>query len=253
MVPRMPNSRAVHLLTLAVVLASLTGCSSGPKPEHAPTNTTVPPVAVEPPPPPEPASALGTASGTLRMVDFAQQDDFWAYDKDPSDANRAKAQGQVDDEFHSAMAVWKPRSQSVVIFLFTDNLSVDEAAQLKESIATNSDVMTNGEAIHKRNLTPGKVAFITVTFGSRPPTTGAQTAHITVEGRGSSGRSYSATGPAEVQVTSLPVNATWAKPGRLLPEIILRTKGKTHYGGSTFGGAEWQIETRVPMIITSGF
>jgi hypothetical protein len=253
MVHRMPNSRAIHLLALAVGFASLTGCSSGPNPEHAPTNTTAATPPVEPPPPPEPASALGTASGTLRMVDFAKDTDFWAYDKDSSDANRAKAQGQVDNEFHSAMAVWKPRSQSVVIFLFTDSLSVDETTQLKESIASNSDVMTNGEAIHKRNLTPGKVAFITVSFNARPPATGAQTASVTVESRGSSGRSYTATGPAEVQVTSLPVNATWAKPGRLLPEIILRTKGKTHYGGSTFGGAEWQIETRVPMIITSGF
>jgi hypothetical protein len=137
-------------------------------------------------------------------------------------------------------------------FLFTDSLSVDETAQLKESIATNSDAMTNGEAIHKRNLTPGKVTFITVMFDSRPPATGAQPAHVTIDSKLSNGKSNSATGPAEVETTSLPVKATWAKPGRLLPEIILRTKGKTHYGGSTFGGAEWQIETRVPMIITSG-
>ena len=249
----MPDSPAVRLLAVVVVFASLTGCNSGPKSEHAPTNTTVAPAVVEPPPPPEPASALGTASGTLRMVNFAQDTDFWAYDKDPSEANLAKAQGQVSDEFHSAMAVWKPRSQSVVIFLFTDSMSADEAAQLKESIATNRDAMTNGEAIHKRSSIPRKVAFITVTFDSRPPATGAQTAHITIEGNLSNGKPNSATGSAEVQVTSLPVTASWAKPGRLLPEIILRTKGKTHYGGSTFGGAEWLTETRVPMIITSGY
>jgi len=154
------------------------------------------------PPPPEPASALGTASGTLRMVDFAQEVDFWAYDKEPSDANRAKAQGQVAEEFRSAMAVWKPRSQSVVIFLFTDTLTVAEVAQLKESITTNTDVMTNGDAIHKRALAPGKVAFITVSFASRPPATGAQTASAIIESRGNSGRSYSATGRAEVQVSS---------------------------------------------------
>jgi hypothetical protein len=187
------------------------------------------------------------------MVDFAQEVDFWAYDKEPSDANRAKAQGQVAEEFRSAMAVWKPRSQSVVIFLFTDTLTVAEVAQLKESITTNTDVMTNGDAIHKRALAPGKVALITVSFASRPPATGAQTASAIIESRGSSGRSYSATGRAEVQVSSLPVTAAWAKPGRLLPEITLRATGKTHYGGSTFGGSEWQLETRVPMIITSGF
>ncbi len=238
----LPDSPAVRLLAVVVVFASLTGCNSGPKSEHAPTNATVAPAVVEPPPPPEPASALGTASGTLRMVNFAQDTDFWAYDKDPSEANLAKAQGQVSDEFHSAMAVWKPRSQSVVIFLFTDSMSADEAAQLKESIATNRDAMTNGEAIHKRSSIP-----------SRPPATGAQTAHITIEGNLSNGKPNSATGSAEVQVTSLPVTASWAKPGRLLPEIILRTKGKTHYGGSTFGGAEWLTETRVPMIITSGY
>ena len=253
MVVRMPDSRTVHLLAVTLVFASLTGCNTAPKSENASTATAQPTAPVEPPPPPEPASALGTASGTLRMVNFTEQMDFWAYDKDPSDSNRAKAQGQVYDEFHSAMAVWKPRGQSVVIFLFTDSLSADEAAQLKESIATNSDVMTNGEAIHKRNLIPGRVAFITARFDSNPPATGAQTAHITIDGTLSNGRPNSATGPAEVQVTSLPVKATWAKPGRILPEIILRTNGKTHYGGSTFGGAEWQIETRVPMIITSGY
>jgi len=250
---RMPNSCAVHLLAVAVVLSSFAGCNSAPKSENAATNTTVPAPPVEPPPPPEPVSALGTASGSLRMVDFVKDTDFWAYDKDPSDANRAKAQGQVYHEFHSAMAVWKPRSQRVTIFLFTDHLSADEAAQIKESIVSNRDQMTNGEAIHQRNATVGKVAFITVTFDSRPPATGAQTGHLIIESRESNGRSHTATCSAEIQVTSLPVKASWAVTGRILPEITLRTKGKEHYLGSLTGGIEWQIETSVPMIISSGF
>jgi hypothetical protein len=90
------------------------------------------------------------ASGTLRMVDFAKDADFWANDKDASDANRAKAQGLFAAEFHSALAQWKPRSQTLVIFLFADNLSEGEASELRTSIANN------GDAVHKRTLTPGK-------------------------------------------------------------------------------------------------
>jgi hypothetical protein len=249
----MPNSCAVRFLVVALVLASLAGCNSAPRPGNAPTNTTVATPAVEPPPPPEPASALGTASGTLRMVDFARDTDFWAFDKDPSEANLAKAQGRLYDEFHSAIAAWKPRSQHVTIFLFTDTLTVEEAAQLKDSIVSNHDEMTNGEEIHKRNAALGKVAFITVKFDSKPPATGSQSAYIIIESRESNGRAHTATPSAEVQMTSLPVKASWAKPGRILPEITLRTKGKEHYGGSSTGGIEWQIETRVPMIISNSF
>ena len=210
-------------------------------------NGAPPGVVVEAPPPPEPASPVGSATGTLRMVDFARDADFWAYDRDFSDTNIAKAQGRFAAEFHSAMAQWKPASQTLVIFLFADNLSEGEAAELKTSIVNNRD------AIHKRNLTLGKVAFITVRFDSRPPATGAQTANVILESKESNGRPYTATGPADVQVSSLPVKESWAKPGRVLPEIVLRTNGKTHYGGSSFGSSEWQIEARVPMIITSGY
>jgi hypothetical protein len=210
-------------------------------------NGAPPAAVVEAPPPPEPASPLGSATGTLRMVDFAKDADFWAYDKDASDANLAKAQGRFSAQFHSAMAQWKPRSQTLVIFLFADNLNEGETAELKTSI------LNNGDAIHKRNLTLGKVAFITVRFETSPPATGAQTEHVTLESKESNGRPYTATGPADVQVSSLPVKQAWAKPGRVLPEIVLRTSGKTHYGGSSFGSSEWEIETRVPMIITSGY
>jgi hypothetical protein len=145
------------------------------------------------------------------------------------------------------MAQWKPRSQTLVIFLFADNLNEGETAELKTSILNNDD------AIHKRNLTLGKVAFITVRFETSPPAIGAQTAHVTLESKESNGRPYTATGPADVQVSSLPVKQEWAKPDRVLPEIVLRTSGKMHYGGSSSGSSEWEIETRVPMIITSGY
>jgi hypothetical protein len=92
-----------------------------------------------------------------------------------------------------------------------------------------------------------------VSLESRPPATGVQTAHVILESKESNGRPYTATGPGNVQVSSLPVKESWAKPGRVLPEIVLRTNGKTHYGGSSFGSSEWKIETRVPMIITSAY
>ena len=76
MVYRKPNSCALPLLAVAVTVASLSACNSAPKSEGASTNTAQPTVPVEPPPPPEPASALGSASGTLRMVNFAQEKDF---------------------------------------------------------------------------------------------------------------------------------------------------------------------------------
>jgi len=71
-------------------------------------NGAPPGVVVEAPPPPEPASPVGSATGTLRMVDFARDADFWAYDRDFSDTNIAKAQGRFAAEFRSAMAQWKP-------------------------------------------------------------------------------------------------------------------------------------------------
>jgi hypothetical protein len=242
------TSCSTHLLAVAVIFAGFTACNNKTKSTDAPTTELTPPAATaEAPPPPEPASALGTASGTLQMTDFANEADFWAFDKDPSDARRAKAKGQVTEEFHSALAQWKPRNHSLVIYLFIVSLSADEAAKLKTSLVSNS-----GD-IQKRSSTPGQLAAITVEFRSYPPPTGAQSASITIDSRGNSGRSYSATGSADAQVSILPLNALWAQPGRLLPELELRSSGKTHYGGSSFGSSQWQFETRVPVIITSGY
>src|ERR1700730_3054488 len=122
---RIQNSCAVYFLATAVAFGGLTGCNRAAKSESGSANEELPPAAVETPPPPEPASALGSASGTLRMADFAKETDFYAYDKDRSDANLKNAQGQVAEDFHSALARWKPGSHSLVIYLFTDNLSVD--------------------------------------------------------------------------------------------------------------------------------
>jgi hypothetical protein len=245
---RIPNSFAVYLLAAAVVFAGLTACNQPAKSrEVAPTSTAPPAAPVEAPPPPEPASALGSASGTLQMADFANEADFWAFDKDPSEANRAKAQGQVKEEFRCALAQWKPRSHSLVIYLFTGSVSTEEANQLK------SDIVTGGEALRKRSSAPQQLAALTVTFQSYPPPAGPQTASVIIDSRGSNKRSYSATGSADVQVSILPLEASWARPGRILPEIALRTSGKSHYGGSSFGSREWQIETRVPVVITSGY
>ena len=239
---------AVYLLAAAVVFAGFTACKGPAKSgDSAPTSTAPPAAPVEAPPPPEPASALGTASGTLRMSDFAKETDFWAFDKDPSEANRAKAEGQVTEDFQSALAQWKPRSHSLVIYLFTDRLSAAEAAQLKTAIATD------GDAVRKRSSTPQQIAAVTVTFPSYPPPAGPQTASIIIDSRGSNKRSYSATGSADVQVSILPLNASWANPGRVLPEVALRASGKSHYGGSSFGSREWQIETHVPVIIAPGY
>jgi hypothetical protein len=245
---RTPNSCAVFLLAAAAVFAGLTACNRPAKSgEGAPASSAPPAAPVEAPPPPEPASALGTASGTLRMSDFAKETDFWAFDKDPSDANRATAQGQVTEDFHSALAQWKPGSHALVIYLFTDNLSAEEADELKTAIATDSDTL------RKRSSTPQQIAAVTVTFQSYPPPAGAQTASIIIDSRGSNKRSYSATGSADVQVSILPLKVSWAKPGRVLPEIALRASGKSHYGGSSFGSREWHIETRVPVIIAPGY
>ena len=244
---RIPNSWPVWLLATAVAFGGLTACSHGSKSDSASTNVAPPPAVEEAPPPPEPASALGSASGTLRMADFAKETDFYAYDSERSDAHLAKAQGQVAEQFHSAMARWKPGSHSLVIYLFTDSMSADEADKLKTSI------VNDGDAIQKRSATSRQIASITVTLKSYPPATGTQTASVIVSSRGSNGRFYSATGSADVQLSSLPVTAAWAKPGRVLPEMELRTSGKSHYSGSSFGSSEWQIETRVPVIYTSGY
>jgi hypothetical protein len=247
MLSRIRGLCAVHLLVATVVFGGLTACNRAAKSDGASTEEKPPTVTAEAPPPPEPASALGSASGALRMTDFAGETDFWAYDKEPSDANRAKAQGQVTEEFHSAMAQWKPRNHTLVIYLFTDSLRTDETAKFKTSVARD------GDAIRKLSSTPGQVAAITVTFKSYPPPTGAQTASVIIDSRGSNKRSYSATGRADVQVSVLPVTESWATPGRILPEMELRASGKTHYSGSSFGSSQWQIETRVPVIISSGY
>jgi hypothetical protein len=181
------------------------------------------------------------------MVDFADQTEFLDYDRDHSAASLAKAQGTVSEEFHSAIAEWKLGSHTLVIRLYPQSFSADEAAQIKGFILTDSD------ALRKRAAISGQVASITVTFASTPPATGNQTAHIVISSRGTNGRFYSATGPADVNVNILPIKESWAKPGRILPGVELRTSGKTHYGGSSFGSAEWQIETRVPVIINSGY
>jgi hypothetical protein len=243
---RISNACTVYLVA-AVAFAGFTACNRPAKSgDNSSTSTARPATPVEAPPP-EPASALGTASGILRMSDFAKETDFWAFDKDPSDANRAAAQGQVREDFHSALAQWKPGSHSLVIYLFTDSLSAEEAEQLKTAIATGRD------AVRRRSSTPEQIAAVTVTFESYPPPAGPQTASIIIDSRGSNKRSYSATGSADVQVSILPLRASWAQPGRVLPEIALRASGKSHYGGSSFGSREWQIETRVPVIIAPGY
>jgi hypothetical protein len=180
------------------------------------------------------------------MVDFANEKEFYAYDSDHSDANLAKSQGHVAEEFRSSVAYWKAGSQSLVIYLLVDSLNANEAAQIKTSIVNGSDAM------QKRSATAGQVVFATVTFKSSPPSPGNQDVSVILSSRGSNGRFYSASGSGKVQVSSLPVKASWAKPGRLLPEIELRAKGKSHYGGSSFGSSEWRIETRVPVIYTTG-
>jgi hypothetical protein len=239
----MRSSGVEYLLVTALVVVGLAACNRAAKTEGESTKLAPSAAPVEPPPPPEPASALGSASGTLRMVKFAKEMDFWAFDKNPSDANLAKAQGRVDQEFHAAMASWKPGGYSLVIHLFTDNLSPDEVEQFKTAIVNDSD------AIRKRAATPGKVAGIRVNFESNAPPSGRQKVYLSIDSRLSDGKFASESGQADLQISILPPRTTWALPGRVLPEVELRTSGKQHYGGSSFGGSEWQIQVHVPVII----
>jgi len=241
---RMLRSCALDLLAIAVACCGLAACSRGEKPESASIQEAAPKAPVETPPPPEPASALGTASGRLKMADFPTDTEHYAWVNDPSPANLKKAQSFVEEEYQSALASWTPKTHELVIFLFTNPLSPGEVETLKASIAVN------GEAIRKRSETRRDIATIQTIGLSYPVPPGNQTAHVAVWKRGTNGRFYSANGPAELRVSVLPEWAPWTLPGRVLPEIELHTSGKSHYGGSSSGESEWQIQVRVPVICT---